>query len=42
VIYTLEGAAYAGGIAAIGLGVLMGVSAVATAGSNIVNRFQQN
>ena len=41
-IYTLEGAAYVAGIAAIGCGVAMGVSAVATAGSNIANRYQQN
>jgi hypothetical protein len=41
-VYTLEFAAYAGGVAAIGLGILAGASAVATAGSNIANRFQQN
>ena len=42
VYYTLKTAAYVAGGTAIALGVLMGVDAVATAGMNIANRFQQN
>ena len=42
VYYTLKTAAYVAGGAAIALGVLAGVDAVATAGRNIANRYQQN
>lgn len=42
VYYTLKTAAYVAGGTAIALGVLVGVDAVATAGMNIANRFQQN